>query len=256
MRRRLLITLLLALLAIPCAAVAERFPVGKEVEVSFGGQFAPRSLPRVGRSPISVEIEGKIATADGSKPPPLRRLEIALNRNGSISTQGLATCRGSQLQSTSRRLALARCRPALVGRGSFHTTYELGGDVPSDGTILIFNSRHHGEPALLLHLSISIPVQATLVLPLTLRRLDEGEFGTVLEGNIPKLAGGLGSITRLKLHVGRVYSFRGHRRGYISAGCPAPAGLGAAVFRFLRGRFTFENNRSGQVTLVRSCEVR
>jgi hypothetical protein len=254
MRRRLLISTVLATLALPCAATAEHVEPGN-LNVGFSGNFAPKALPRHEDAPITIKVEGRIGTTDGSHPPPLKRLEIALNRHGSISTRGLKTCRGSNIQSTSTAVALARCRPALVGRGSFHTTYELGGNVPSNGKILAFNSRQSGKPALLLHLAIAVPVQATLVLPLSLRPTDEGEFGTVLEGDIPKLAGGLGSITRIALHIGRVYYLHGKRRSYVSASCSAPAGLNAALFQFLRGRFTFAGQPTAQIKLLRGCHV-
>ncbi|HEX2707878.1 MAG TPA: hypothetical protein VHM66_07725 [Solirubrobacterales bacterium] len=86
-----------------------------ERRISFDGGFTPRSLPRDRPAPVTVSIEGSIGTTDGTHPPALRRLEIALNRNGRLSTRGLPACTSPLLQSTSTEAALERCRPALVG---------------------------------------------------------------------------------------------------------------------------------------------
>jgi hypothetical protein len=262
MRWRLPILTLLALVVLAASAPAKvkEFTILQQgnLRVKLGAEFTPRTLPRQHPSPIHVEVAGAIATTDGSHPPPLRRLEIAINRHGHISTLGLPTCTAPLLQSTTTDEALARCKSALVGRGSFSAQLALGTntDIPATGKIVVFNSRHNGKPALLLHLFTGVPVRLTMIVPVTIGHKEEGQFGTVLRALIPKLGGGLGSVTEIDLVLGRNYVFGGKRRSYLSAACAAPAGLNSGIFRFLRGSFRFEAHRKVEATLTKFCQVR
>jgi hypothetical protein len=256
MRRRALIPALIAALAVVWSAssAAETVQDGN-LRVTFNADFAPHILPRLRAAPVKVNVEGRIATTDGSHPPPLRRLEVKLNRNGRIYSKGLPTCAAPALQSTSTETALARCRPALVGTGKFHAEVKLGREIAAAGKILAFNSRHDGKSALLMHLFASAPVRFTLVVPLTIGHRSEGQFGTVLRAKIPRLGGDLGSVTEIDLTIGRRYSFGGKRRSYVSAACGAPPALDEAIFPFARGSFSFEGHRGFEETLLRVCHV-
>jgi len=186
------------------------------------------------------------------------RIEIALNRNGRISSVGLPDCTGPLLQSTTTETALERCRPALVGRGHFSANVSFPSltQVPAEGTMLAFNGKYRGRQALFLHLYGTTPVQASFVLPLTIAHTDKGQFGTVLSAKIPTLAGGLGSVTEINLRIGRNYTYRGRPHSYISASCAAPAGFPGAVFSLARGSFHFADGRTLHTTLARDCRVR
>jgi hypothetical protein len=257
MRRRLALPILIALLSLSWGATSNGETDQKDgLRVTFNADFAPRTLPRERPAPVKVEVHGAIATTDGSHPPPLRWLEISIHRSGRLFTRGLPTCSASALQSTSSKGALDRCGPARVGRGNFRADVALGREVSATGTILAFNSRQAGRPSLLLHLFISVPVRFTLIVPLRIGHREVGQFGTVLRARIPKLGGGLGSITEIDLEIVRRYSFGGKRRSYISAACGAPDGLPGGVFTFARGNFRFEKHREVQIPIVRDCLVR
>jgi hypothetical protein len=257
MRRRVAIPALIALLVIGWTASSRaETRVIEGLRVTFGANFTPNVLPRDRPAPVSIEIHGGIATTDGSHPPPLRWFEVALNRNGRLSTRGLPVCSAPLLQSTSTETALDRCRPALVGRGRFRAQVMLGEEVPAAGRILAFNSRQGGRPSLQLHLFAASPVRFTLVAPLKIGRRNEGEFSSILRAKIPRLVGDLGSVTEIDLTLGRRYSFAGKRRSYISAACATPPGVNAAVFPFARGTFRFKDHREFRETLLRNCRVR
>lgn len=264
MGRRLLIMILaLFALSVPAASapakVKESVIIQKgDLRVKFGAEFRPRTLPRERPAPVTVEVAGSIATTDGSHPPPLRKLEIAINRHGRISTRGLPTCTAPSLQSTTTEEALAHCGDARVGSGSFRAQLALGTgkDVPATGKATVFNSRHDGKPALLVHLFIGVPVRVTMVVPISISRSEKGNFGTVLRARIPKLGGGLGSVTEIDLEIGRRYTVDGKRLSYLAAACGAPRGFGSVPFPLLRGSFRFEADRTFQATLLKSCTVR
>jgi hypothetical protein len=258
MRRALVLLAIAALFAFAGAEAgrAELVPAGT-VRLHLDGGFLPHALPRDRPAPLSVWVKGRVTTSDGSHPPPLRRLEIALNRHGRLDSRGLPTCSPARLQSTSTSAALDRCRDALVGHGHFHAAFTFGTTpaIPSDGTILAFNGRQSGHPVLLMHLFGTVPVHATFVLSVKISHSREGDFGTILRTKIPKLAG-LGAITTIDLRIGRRYSFRGERHSYLSASCAAPPGFHSAYFPFLRGGFSFEGHSTVRATLLRGCQVR
>jgi hypothetical protein len=257
MRRRLGIALsVAAMMLVGGAAQAEIFQSGN-LRVTLSGGFTPQQLPRERPVPVTVKIDGRIGTLDGSRPPSLRNLEIGLNRNGILTTRGLPVCDVSVLQSTTTDAAMRLCGPALVGHGSFSADVDLNDEgLPVKGTILAFNSRVGGGPGVALHFNGTVPVLATLVLPLKIRHQPKGPFGTVLATTVPRLAGGLGSVTHIELTIGRTYTYRGQRLGFISASCSAPAGFSRALFPFARGSFDFVNGRRLDISLTRTCRVR
>lgn len=259
MRRPLLIPLLLILAGLLGVGLAQaKIEQKGNLRISFSGGFSPHSLPRDRLAPVTVAVKGEIGTTDGSHPPAVRRIEIAINRHGRLSTQGLPACSGPLLQSTSTETALQRCRPALVGRGRFAANVEFPNAEPvlANGAMLAFYGRSNGRRALLLHLYATTPVRATFVLPLVISNRGGELFGTTLSAKIPTLAGGLGSVTKIDLKIGRNYIYRGRPHSFISASCPAPAGFPGAVFPLARGSFYFADGRRIDATLERDCRVR
>lgn len=251
------ILLALAVLCVAGPAWSEMRQVGN-LRITFDGDISPSSLPRDRPAPISVHVNGAIETTDGSHPPPVRRVEVALNRNGKLTTVGLPSCPSARLQSTSSEEALVRCRPALVGRGSFGADVEFPGTepFPARGRALAFFGSRQGQKALLIHLYVTAPVQTTLVIALKISRGGSGEFGNVLSARIPPLAGDLVSVTEIDLTLGRTYRYRGERRSFLSASCAAPAGFPGTVFPLARGTFFFADGREIDTTLTRDCRVR
>lgn len=228
------------------------------LRIFFDADIAPRTLPRDRPAPVWVRLSGSLRTTDGSPPPPLRSVSVALNRHGRLSTRGLPTCPRGSLESTSSATALQRCDGALVGRGRFDARIDLPRRAPFAvrGRILAFNSRPGDRPAILLHVHVATPVRATLVLAFRISRRPRGSYGTVLLARIPKIASDLGYVTDISLRFGRTYRHRGARRSLLSASCPAPAGFPGAIFNLARGSFLFAGGKRLTATLVRDCRVR
>ena len=88
------------------------------LRISFSGDFSPHSLPRDRHAPISVHVKGAIETTDGSHPPPARRVEIALNRNGKLTTRLLL----EKLRADERGYDLARVGLGEGRRSEEHTS--------------------------------------------------------------------------------------------------------------------------------------
>jgi hypothetical protein len=257
--RRLAISAVLLLAALIAAAAAHGELSQKgNLRVSFDSQVAPRVLPRDRPAPISVSLDGKVGTVDGTAPPALREISVAVNRAGLVFVKGLPRCKAAELQQTDTEAALAACRGALVGHGSFAAHVDFPGElqIPAHGTVLAFNSGSSKHPEMVLHLYGSNPVRATFVLPFKISHRSQGKFGNVFSTRIPKIASNLGYVTDLNLTLGRKYRYAGKRRSFLSASCAAPAGFTGAVFELAKATFTFSDNRQLTTGVARDCRVR
>jgi DNA-binding beta-propeller fold protein YncE len=234
----------------PGSASASEVSQNGGIRVSFEGNLAPRRLPRHGRRPVTASVGAKIAALGGQTPPQLRKIEIAINRNGHFSPGMVPACRVDQIQPATNTAALAACRRSLVGEGSFSARVLLPEQAPfpAAGKVYAFNGRLHGRPAILAHVYGTEPVPVSYTIPFELlsRR---GTYGTLLRASLPEVTGNSGYITGLSL------TFGGGRRarGFVTAGCPVPAGLGAAAFPFARVDFSFAGSRRVGSTLIRTC---
>jgi hypothetical protein len=257
--RRLLIAAVVAaaVLGIVVAAQGEVYQRGN-LRVTFGGRLLPHDLPRERLAPVTVSLGGTVGTVDGSPPPQLREITIAMNRAGKVFATGLPTCEASRLHQTSTEAALRICRPALVGHGTFAAKVDSSDAplIPARGKVLVFNSRIGGRQGMLLHLYGSVPVRAAFVLPFKVERRSKGEFGTVFSTRIPTLAADLGYVTEIKLTIGRRYRYAGKPRSFLSASCAAPAGFSDVPYQLAKTTFAFSDGTSLTSRLTRDCTVR
>lgn len=257
--RRLLIPTIAAVAALAATSIAGGELVEKgNLRLSFNGQIAPQKLPRRTSAPVTVEVRSAIHTANGAKPPPLRRISIAFNRYGRVSTVGLPTCSAEALEGMTSKGALENCRTALVGHGRFRAYVNFPGTeaVAVVGQALAFNGTFHNQPAVLLHIYNAHPVRVTFVVPFVIRHLRHGTFGTAFNARIPKIAANTGYVTNLSLTFERRYRYRGRRRSFISARCAVPPGIPGATFTLARGSFVFDNGQRLSTGLTRNCWVR
>lgn len=225
--------------------------------VNFRGGLMPAALPRDSLAPIGVSVSGTVKTLSGERPPALRRIEIELNRGGVLDTRGLPRCSVAKIEATSADQALAACRRALVGTGSYSasTAFPEQAAFPSDGKILAFNAFIDGHRAILAHIYGSDPAPMTRLITFDIREA-RGTYGTILSGELPVNVNRYGYVKRLSLNLFRRYTYRGQRRSYLSAACPAPAGFPAASFSFARASMDFADGRHLKSTLTRTCRVR
>jgi hypothetical protein len=248
-----------ALLCLALAAVSQGEVIRKgNLQVSYGGRISPRSLPRTHRAPVAVSISAKIRTTDGQPPPQLRRIELAINRNGRLDQRGLPVCRLRQLQPATTSEARASCSGGVIGHGRFEAAVALPeqSPYPSDGTILAFNGRLHGRPVVYAHIYGTKPLPTSFTLPFEVRRSNLGAYGLKLAADLPPVAADWGYVSGLSLTLQRRFRYHGKVHSYLSAGCPAPRGFPSATFDLAKASFAFEDGRAARTTLTRSCDVR
>ena len=244
--------LCLALATLAQAEISQR----GDLRVTFTGNLEPHALPRSGSAPVRVSVGGQIATTDGSNPPQLRKISIAINKQGRLSSAGLPTCTYRQIQPSSNAGALAACRRSLIGEGHFSANVLLpeSAPFPSEGKVYAFNGTYNGHPAILAHVYGTQPAPTSSTIPFVISRA-HGTYGTLLSASLPQVTGDWGYVTGLSLTLGRTYRYRGRPRAYLSAACPAPAGFPGALFALAKASFAFPEKTLSS-TLSRSCEVR
>ncbi len=103
MRKRL--TLIIALgaaiaLSVAAVAFAEKPTVVEagNLVLTINGGVKPTALPKNKFAPITLSVEGGIATKNGAQPPALKEAVILTDKNGTINAKGLATCTSGKLQ--------------------------------------------------------------------------------------------------------------------------------------------------------------
>jgi DNA-binding beta-propeller fold protein YncE len=228
------------------------------LRLAMSGRLAPKRLPRKGTAPIAVTVGGQISTTDESRPPQLKELRIEINRHGRLDYTGLPTCPYERIQPASTARALSACRSALVGEGSFEAEITLAGQAPypTSGRLLVFNGLSRGKPVLFGQIYAPRPFATSFVIVFAIRKLRGGTYGTELAAHLPRAMGSWGNLTAIEMRLSRRYTYRGKRRSYLSAGCPAPEGFGRVVFPLARASFGFAGGTTLSSTLQRSCRAR
>jgi hypothetical protein len=246
----------LALLAVAGAARAAVVQEGN-LRISISTRLSPYKLPRVGTAPITAFIAGHVFTADGQTPPQLKRMDIEINRHGHIETEGLPVCRLSQIKATSTEKAIAACGESLVGAGHFWASVVFNEEARpynTTGRLLAFNGRKAGKPVLLIHIYTTQPFPSAFVVTFSIEQVDDGPYGTELSASLPQALGDWGFVNRIKMNIGRDYTYEGRRRGYLEAACPAPKGSRTAVFPLALANFVFEETQLSSI-VTKSCGV-
>jgi hypothetical protein len=221
------------------------------------GGISPDALPRQSLAPISVGLDGTVKTFSGEGPPPLRQIEIAINRGGRLDARGLPVCSPDEIQPSSTAQARETCGSALVGEGTFDAAvaFPEQSAFPSHGRVLAFNSVIDGREAILAHVYGHQPTSTSRVIVFRIRRTP-GTYGTVLTAAVPESLDQWGHLTHFSLDLHRNFTYRGRRHSYLSASCPAPQGFPGATFPFAHAALEFADGRTIATTLTRSCHVR
>lgn len=230
---------------------------GGNYRISFSGSMTPAKLPRVGSQPISVSVRGAVQPLPGSPSPALREFTVAINRHARLSLRGLPVCSRRQIVGNSTSQALASCRDALVGSGSFSAHIDLPEQAPfpAAGRLLVFNSRYRGHRALLGHVFGRQPVPTAIDMYFRLHREQKGPFGLTLTATLPEVGEEWGYVKGFEVSLGRRYLFHGRERSLLAAGCPAPAGLPSAPFKLAKGVFNLADGSTRSRVLTGICHV-
>lgn len=200
------------------------------------GGFQPQSLPRKSFAPIKFQGEVDFSTRNGSgRPVALTEAVIDFDRDGRLDVTGLPTCAAAQVATLGTAEARAVCGGAMVGSGLVEALVEPApgaAPIPLSAPLTIFNGPEEaGHPTAVFHANLGAPAGQTLAIAAPIERIG-GEYAYEVTIRVPPIAGGLGSLTRIRVDVGRRFRAGGQTRSYVSAHC-------ADSIIKTRGRFTF-----------------
>ncbi len=255
-RKGLIVALALAALALLVLSAGSRAEVTAthDTIIKFDSRIIPEVLPRHSEAPVGIEIEGHLKRRGKREPPPLTKLELAINRAASLSRKGLPVCDISRIDPASTVEALEACPGARIGHGEVRAQSKFPGQPRFfvTGEVVIFNGRlENGRPAILLHIFSARPPTST-VFPLTVSKRS-GRFGTALTANVR--LGRWSQITDFRLILNRTYRSGGKRRGFVNASCPAPKGLNLGLAPFVKATLSFADKTESEIAVLSSCKV-
>ena len=231
------------------SAVALRLQIGNIIVTTDGG-FSPTTLPKHKYAPITIKGHGKISTVDGALPPVLKQITFLFDKHGSVVTKGLPVCTKGKLVATTTKQARALCPGAIVGTGvgKAIVAFPESTPIPASSPITIFNGpKKHGNPTVLAHAHLTIPVPTTFVVPIEIQKIHDGRYGYKTVAEIPKIANGAGIPIYGSIAIGRKWIYKGQKMSYINASCP-DGHLQA------KGQFTFKDGTFMQGTFVKACK--
>jgi len=189
------------------------------MEMTLHASVIPKKLSKAEPAPIALEIGGRIATKDGSRPPALREMTFDLDRHIAIDTRGLPVCEGGRLDI--RPPDLSRCKDAIVGRGrvGFQIQFPEQPSVSTESELVVFNDggQGTGESKLYAVAYLTQPITTSFVMAISIRRRPGGNR---LVFDVPELANDAGSLTHLSIKLKRRFTRDGEAVDLLTGRCP------------------------------------
>lgn len=244
---------ILVALLLATGAAATRVVAGNLV-LDFGFGFAPHALPETHDAPITVSGHEAVHTRDGSVPPAARHLTFEFNRHGHLETRGIGTCTLRRLAATTTKKARELCSGALVGHGYASAVVAFPDQAPFEASTptLFFNGpRQGGDPTLIVHAHLDVPVPTTYVDSFRIEKIHKGSLGYRVDGDLARIAGGYGSLTYFRFKLDRHWNLGGRRLSYVNARCP---GTGSQLLG--RGLTEYADGTTLTGSFFGSCQVR
>lgn len=229
-------------------AKPEAVQVGNLV-LTHDGAVSPEKLPRHEQAPVSAWISASLASRDGSHLPAVTEATIDVDDDVQVDAKGLPVCRYSQLQSRDTAAARRACGAAIVGKGKARAEIAFPEQNPimAASPLTIFNGGvEGGTTTLFVHAFITVPVPAAVVTTVKIAPIHRGPYGLEVVAKIPPISGGAGSLTDVKLAIGRKFTYRGRKSSFLSASCPSGRHL-------IQGRVRFADGTVADLARVLPC---
>jgi len=223
-----------------------------DMVLELNGDVTPKVLPKHDLAPMGIWGSGKLSTVDGAHPPALQAASFDADKDAFVSVKGLSACRIGQLQARSNKDAEAACGEAIIGRGSATVEVAFPEQAPFDSTgpLTLFNGgERKGVVTLLAHAYVNVPAPTAVVATVNVRRVSKGVFGLHVDIDVPRIAGGAGSVVAANFSMRRVYTYKGKRLSVLSGRCPDGKFQG-------RGTFVYSDGSRLSGGLIRPCTAK
>jgi hypothetical protein len=215
----------LGTLLLVAAAIAEKpttVKVGNLV-LTIDGGVQPKALPRKTMAPITLNVSGKISTADGTQPPALQEVIVDTDKNGSVDARGVPTCKAGELEARTTQEAEKVCKASIVGTGTTDVLIQFPEQrpIPIHSKLLALNGGvKGGTTTIYIHAYLTDPVAAALVTTVKITKEKNGRYGIRSIASVPRIANGQGSVTAFTLiFQKKLFAYKGAKHGYLLARC-------------------------------------
>jgi hypothetical protein len=235
-------------------AIAADLPVlvrAGNMVLKLDGGVTPKALPKSTFAPIGFHASGSLTTVDGAHPPALREAVFDTDRDIVVDVEGLPSCRQADLTARDTKHAEAACGDAILGKGSATVEVAFPEQAPflATGPLILFNGGERGGTIVFLaYTYVSVPAPTAVVTTARLTKERKGPFGLHSVVEIPRIAGGAGSIVRANLSARRVYAYKGKQHSVLSGRCPDGQ-------IHARGTFKYDDGSVLSGNLLRTCTV-
>ncbi len=236
-------------LALAAVASGETVRAGNLI-LELEGSVSPKALSKTKFEPISLNVEGGIATADGSQPPATKEIIVDTDKNGMVNPTGLPACSIAKIEATNTESAEKACPKAIVGKGVTDVRVLFPESTPftAEGPLVLFNGGSKGGKALLLiHAYVNVPTPTAIVTTITISKEHDGVYGTHSVALVPTIAGGAGSVTKFRLTIHRLFTYKGRKESYLVARC-----FTGHFYAHVTAKFVNGTEISGSV--VKACQ--
>jgi hypothetical protein len=241
----------LALVAMAAGGASAALVKVGDLVLEADGGFTPQKLPRKAFAPIDFQGHANLSTRSGAMPPVLQQAVIDFDRDGRLTTGGLATCPPDRVADASPMAARQSCSAAIVGKGRIEALVTPPGQpTTATGSLLtLFNGpRQGGDATVIAHAQITSPALQTFAIVIPVERR-KGRFRYRATLNVPPITIGTGALTHVDVRVGRRYTSQGVRRSYVSARC-------SDNVLETHGRFTFSDGTVIDGSVMKGCFAR
>lgn len=190
------------------------------VRMTFGPLVTPKKLSRVEPTPIALNLEGRIETLNGSRPPAVQELVLDLDRHIAIDAQGIPVCKGGQRYIRFPDLK-SRCKEAIVGGGKIGVQFQFPEQPPvfSESELIVFNAgmQAPGKTALYGVANLTQPITTSFLMTIEITKHSGGNRVVV---EVPTLANGAGSLTYFSARLKRRFARNGEAIDFLTGRCP------------------------------------
>jgi len=201
------------------------------------GEVTPKRIPSRQQTPVTVAVSSSLSTEDGSHPKPQKEVEIDFDRHLHFDFGDVPRCRFSRTVDVPPDWQ--QCDQARIGGGTAKWEVALPEEEPfrTGGRAILYKT---GPQTMVLRSWVNLSFRTEVWIPLRLGEAPEGRYRHRAIAEIPTLAGGSGSLTRLSLRF---------REGLFSATCPRGRLQLSVAARFVDGMLL-------KGTVIRPCGPR
>lgn len=184
------------------AATAGGVDIGMPVSWTPRFAISPTKLSRTHPTHVTMLASGQYRTTDDSHVPALREFELEGDRHLALDLKDVPVCSSGGREP--RESIEEVCRDALVGAG--RVTVEIAFPETrllwTPGKLRLYNDGRSDDGWRLVAVAtVTVPTPSEIVIPITIRKIDDERFGWRASAEVPKIAGGSGSIYGYSLRI-------------------------------------------------------